>query len=58
MLYEKGIPNYTNDFSSEYIKNAEKSAEDILNEKEYNETEYEKLKNIILMSNRLSLITY
>ena len=43
-LYEKGIPNYTNEFSSEYLKDAEKLAEDFLNEKEDNETVYKKFK--------------
>ena len=35
-LYEKGIPKYTNDFSSKYLKEAEPLAEDFLNEKEDN----------------------
>ena len=33
-LYEKGIPKYKNEFASEYLKDAEKMAEDFLNEKE------------------------
>jgi leukotriene-A4 hydrolase len=33
-LYEKGIPTYKNYFSSEYLKDAEKLAEDFINEKE------------------------
>ena len=43
-LYEKGIPKYTNEFSSEYLKDAEKLAEDFLNEKEDNETVLKKFK--------------
>ena len=33
-LYEKGIPSYKNDFSSKLLKEAEKLAEDFLQEKE------------------------
>ena len=43
-LNEKGIPSYKNDFSSEYLKDAEKLAEDFLNEKEDNETVLKKFK--------------
>ena len=43
-LYEKGIPKYTNDFSSKYLKEAEQLAEDFLNEKEDNETVLKKFK--------------
>ena len=44
-LYEKGIPKYTNEFASEYLKDAEKLAEDFLNEKEDNETVLKKFKD-------------
>ena len=43
-LYEKGIPKYNNEFVSEYLKDAEKLAEDFLNEKEDNETVLKKFK--------------
>ena len=43
-LYEKGIPKYNNEFVSEYLKDAEKLAEDFLNEKEDNDTVYKKFK--------------
>ena len=44
-LYEKGIPKYKNEFASEYLKDAEKMAEDFLNEKEDNDTVLKKFKD-------------
>ena len=43
-LNEKGIPQYKNDFSSEYLKDAEKLAEDFLNEKEDNDSVLKKFR--------------
>ena len=43
-LNEKGIPNYSNDFASEFLKDAEKLAEDFLNEKEDNDSCLKKFK--------------
>ena len=43
-LNDKGIPAYKNDFVSEYLKDAEKLAEDFLNEKEDDATVLKKFK--------------
>ena len=43
-LYEKGIPTYKNYFSSEYLKDAEKLAEDFINEKEDDSSVLKKFK--------------
>ena len=43
-LNEKGIPKYNQEFVSEYLKDAEKLAEDFLNEKEDDETVLKKFK--------------
>ena len=43
-LNEKGIPSYTPEFASEYLKDAEKLAEDFLNEKEEDSTVLKKFK--------------
>jgi leukotriene-A4 hydrolase len=43
-LYEKGIPKNNQEFVSEYLKDAEKLAEDFLNEKEDDETVLKKFK--------------
>ena len=44
-LYEKGIPTYKNYFSSEYLKDAEKLAEDFINEKEDDSSVLKKFKD-------------
>ena len=43
-LYEKGIPKNNIEFVSEFLKDAEKLAEDFINEKEDNETVLKKFK--------------
>ena len=44
-LYEKGIPSYKTEFASELLKDAEKLAEDFLNEKEDDSTVLKKFQD-------------